>query len=225
MPDDAESLRSYAESRDEEAFSTFVRENVDLVYSAAFRQTGGDVHLAEDITQRVFTSAAQKAAALARHPVVRAWLYQTTRYAAIDAVRSRRRRQAREEKVSEMTDALSDSSTPENPLDWEQVSPELDQFVASLGSLDRNAVFLRFFGGKSFADIGTQLQVSEGAARMRVDRALEKLHALLAKRGIHSSCAALSALFVEKGLMAAPAGLGAASVAAALNAPAATGIM
>lgn len=221
MTDDAVCLRRYAEERDQEAFSEFVRRNVDMVYSAAYRQTGGDSHLAEDIAQKVFVAAARKAAMLGRHPVVGAWLYQTTRYAAIDAVRSRQRQRVRETLAVQMTET---NQEPAVPADWEQVSPELDKVVASLGERDREAVVLRFFGGKSFAEIGKQLELSEGAARMRVDRALEKLRGRLARVGVKSSVAALGVLLAEKGVMAAPAGLGAAATATALAAPMAGGL-
>jgi len=221
MNDDAGCLRKYAESRDENAFAEFVRRNVDFVYSAAYRQTVGDRSQAEDIVQKVFTAAAQKAASLGRHPLVAAWLYQTTRFTAIDARRSRRRRQERESAAVQMTESAVD---PNAPVEWERVSPELDKIIASLGECDRAAVILRFFGGKSFADIGEQLHLSEGAARMRVERALEKLRARLSQRGITSSCAALSALLAENGVMAAPSGLGTASIAAALAAPATVGL-
>ena len=87
MTDDRDCLRKYADLHDEVAFAEFVQRNVDLVYSAAIRQTYGDSHLAEEIVQKVFVSAAQKASSLSRHPVLGAWLYQATRYATIDAVR------------------------------------------------------------------------------------------------------------------------------------------
>lgn len=218
MPNDAECLRKYAESHDQNAFAEFVRQNLGLVYSAAFRQTGGDAHLAEDIAQVVFVAASRNAAALARHPMVGPWLYRTTRNAAIDAIRSRQRRQAREETVAQMTEILTESDTP---LDWDKTSSALDEIVASLGKGDRDAIILRFFSGKTFADIGAQLQVSENAARMRVERALDKMRGRFARKGIVSSSAALGAVLAEQGLMAAPADLAPAVIATALNAPAA----
>lgn len=221
MPDDAECLRQYAESRDQSAFSEFVHRNLGLVYSAAFRQTGGDVHLAEDITQVVFVAAARKATTLGRHPVIGAWLHQTTRNAAIDALRARQSRQVREEAAGRMTEILAG---PDAGVDWDKVSPELDEIVATLGERDRAAIILRYFGRKTFAEIGAQFHVSEGAARMRVERALEKMRARFARRGVVSSGAALGAILVEKGLVAAPVGLGSASIAAALSAPAAGGL-
>lgn len=222
MLEDAECLHRYAETRDQSAFSDFVHRNLRLVYSAAFRQTSRDVHLAEDVTQIVFTTAAQQAKALARHPVISAWLHQTTRNAAIDALRSRQRRLHREETASAMTEV---NTEPDNPPDWDKIGPELDKVVDSLRQEDRDAIILRFFGEKSFADIGRQLQLNENAARMRVERALEKMRVALSRKGIVSSVTALSVIMADKAAIAAPAGLGTASVAAALSAPAATGVI
>ena len=217
MPDDAELLRRYAESHAEDAFAEFVRRNVDLVYAAALRQSGRDVHEAEDITQMVFARVATKAASLAHHPVIAAWLHQTTRFVAIDAARSRRRREAREEQAA-MT---SPDPIAERQIAWEEISPELDAMISALGERDRSALILRFFGGKSFAEVGEQLNLGEGGARMRVERALEKLRRRLAQKGLTSSSAALGAILVQQGVTAAPAGLGAAAIAAGLSAPAA----
>jgi RNA polymerase sigma factor (sigma-70 family) len=221
MADDAECLRKYAEMRDEVAFSDFVHRNIDFVYSAAFRQTGGDAYLADDIVQTVFVAASTKAGTLSRHPVVGAWLYQATRYAAIDALRSSRRRQARELEASQMTELASD---PNASAEWAKISRVLDSRISQLGERDRDAVILRYFRGKSFSEIGAALSLSEGAARMRVERALEKLRVGLTKAGITSSCAALSVILTENGVMAAPAGLGAAAVTAALGAPVTGGL-
>ncbi len=214
MPDDAECLRRYAETRDEAAFAEFVRANVDLVYAAAYRQTAGDVHLAEDVTQSVFVAAAHKAQQLSGHPVIGAWLHQATRYAAVDAVRGRQRRQAREQEAFRMSEVLTKT---EAPLDWDQIGPQVDQIIASLGDKDRDALVLRFLAGKSFAQIAGQLEVTENTARMRVDRALEKLRLRFARRGITSTVAALGAVLAEQGLMAAPTGLGASAAAFAVS--------
>jgi DNA-directed RNA polymerase specialized sigma24 family protein len=46
-------LDAYASRRAEDAFSELTARYVDLVYSAAVRQSG-DVHKAKDITQAVF---------------------------------------------------------------------------------------------------------------------------------------------------------------------------
>src|SRR6266511_3993857 len=58
---DFELLRCYAEDRSEAAFAELVKRYIDFVYSAAFRQVGGDAHLADDVTQSVFVDLARKA--------------------------------------------------------------------------------------------------------------------------------------------------------------------
>ena len=61
--DDLKLLREYAINHSESAFETVVSRHVRLVYSAALRQTH-DPHLAEEVTQVVFTILAKKAGRL-----------------------------------------------------------------------------------------------------------------------------------------------------------------
>jgi len=45
---------------------------------------------------------------------------------------------------------------------------------------------LRFLEGKTYADVGKRLGITEGAARKRAQRGLLSLRAALARRGIHA---------------------------------------
>jgi hypothetical protein len=103
------------------------------------------------------------------------------------------------------------------------VSPILDEAICQLGDEDRTAILLRFFEGLDFRSVGVALGSQEGAARMRVNRALEKLHVLLKRRGITLSVAALGTVLSSEAIAAAPAGL-AVSVAATALASSATGV-
>ena len=47
--------------------------------------------------------------------------------------------------------------------------------MAQLGQKDHDAVVLRFFEGRSFKDVSLALGTSEAGAKMRVQRALEKV--------------------------------------------------
>src|SRR5438874_2734854 len=107
MATDAELLRHYVEKRDELAFSELVHRHLGLVYSAALRRTGGRTHLAEEISQVVFSELARKAAVLAGHPALIGWLYRSTRYAAIDAARTELRRQKLAQSYTVMQDQSS----------------------------------------------------------------------------------------------------------------------
>lgn len=219
MRDDAELLRRYAGEKSEAAFAELVRRHVNFVYSAALRRVGGDAHLAEDVTQQVFTALARSAATLAEHPVLSGWLYTTTRNAAAQVVRTERRRQTREQESHAMNEL---TSSPARDAEWERLRPVLDGAMDELAEADRQAVLLRFFEGKSFADVAAKLQLTENTARMRVERALDKLHALLGRRGVTSTTAALSLALAGQATVAAPAGLAASITGVALAGTAAT---
>jgi RNA polymerase sigma factor (sigma-70 family) len=214
MSDDAELLRRYAEENSEEAFTEVVRRHLGLVYHAALRQTGGDAHRAEDATQAVFTDLARKARTLARRPSLVGWLYTSTRYAALHAVRTERRRQAREQEVHAMNELLGDS---EPAVDWERLRPVIDDALHALNERDREAVLLRFFEGRSFADVGAKLFVSEDAARVRVDRALAKMRTTLERHQVTSTAAGIGLALANHAAAATPAGLAASISHAALT--------
>ncbi|MDO8545311.1 MAG: sigma-70 family RNA polymerase sigma factor [Opitutaceae bacterium] len=219
MPEDPELLRRYAEEKSESAFAELVRRRVDLVYSVALRQVGGDVHLAEDVTQKVFADLARKAAALAQRPVLGGWLYRSTQFASSDVVRSERRRRAREQESQVMQEL---TANPNAATDWDKLRPLLDEAMSDLSEDDRDAVVLRYFEARTFAEIGRALLLTEEAARKRVDRALDKMAGALSRRGVTSTSAALGVALGAQALVAAPAGL-AASVTGSALAEAAAG--
>jgi RNA polymerase sigma factor (sigma-70 family) len=205
MNDDADLLRRYAKDHSEEAFAELVRRHLGLVYHAAWRLTG-DPHRAEDVAQAVFTDLARKAASLTSRPSLAGWLYTSTRYAAAHARRTERRRQIREQEAFAMNDPLQ-PQTSGSKTDWTQVRPVLDAALHDLGERDREAVLLRFLEGRPFSEIGAKLALTEDAARMRVDRALEKIRRLLARRGVTSTSAALAVVLADQAGAAVPTGL------------------
>lgn len=217
MTDDTELLRQYAHERSEAAFAELVRRHVDLVYSAALRQTWGDHHRAEEVTQMVFTDLARKASALARHPVLPAWLHRSSHLAALD-LRRREGRRSRYERAAGAEAAVPQA--PADALNWEAVGPVLDEALNELDERDRQAILLRYFGNRPFGEVGERLRLTENAARMRVERALDKLRGRLAKRGITSSSAALAAAMAGQAVVAAPSGVALASTSTAIAAAA-----
>ena len=180
MIEDAPLLRQYAAHRDESAFAELVPRHLNLVYSAAMRRTGGDAHRAEEIAQFVLNELARNAAAVARHPALSGWLHTATRNAALNAARAERRRRLYEQEAFIMNETITPA---EGDTDWTRLRPVLDDIIDNLGQQDRDAVVLRFLEGRPFAEIGRALKISEDAARMRTERALEKLRRLLIERG------------------------------------------
>jgi RNA polymerase sigma factor (sigma-70 family) len=204
MYPDAELLQRYAEHRDERAFRSLVEKHLGLVHAAALRRTGGRAHLAEEICQKVFTDLARKAATLHRHPALAAWLHRSTRYAAIDAIRAEARRHKLHDTIATMPEARPEEGSP---IEWEQLRPVLDEALDELKESDRSAMMLRYFEGLGYAAVGARLGLSENAARMRAERALDKLRVRLGRRGVTSTAAALGLLLANRAVAAAPEGL------------------
>jgi len=219
MIDDAELLRRYTVSRAEDAFAELVRRHVNLVYRAALRQCGGDAHRSEDVTQLVFTLLARKAPTLARHSSLTAWLYTTTHFTVRNVHRTERRRALREKEAFIMQETAREDPPA---ADWERLRPVLDDAMQELAERDRIALLCRLFEGRSYAQIAARLSLTEDATRMRVKRALEKLRALLARRGVTSTSAALGLMLTSEAAIAAPATM-AASVTGSALAMAASG--
>ena len=69
--------------------------------------------------------------------------------------------------------------------------------MEQLGQKDHDALVLRFFENKTFAEVGATLGASEDAAKMRVNRALEKLRKFFAKRGVSSTRPSLPGRFPQ----------------------------
>jgi RNA polymerase sigma factor (sigma-70 family) len=211
--EDSELLRRYAEERTQSAFAELVRRRIGLVYSVALRQTRGDRHRAADATQAVFTDLARKAAVLCRRPVLAGWLYRSAQFAAAGLIRAEQRRLARETEAQRMEAVLADQSSAP---DWDKVRGLLDDVLSEMDDSDRDAILLRYFDDRPFAEIGAQLRLSENAARMRVERALDKLNGALGRRGITSSSAALGVALAQQIGTATPAGLAATVTGTAL---------
>jgi RNA polymerase sigma factor (sigma-70 family) len=213
MIDDSELLRRYVSERSESAFAELVQRKAGLVYSAALRQVGGDTLLAQDISQGVFIALARKASQLTAHTELTSWLYTTTRYAALNAVREKQRRQAREQEAHLMQEIERPTVTD---ADWDKVRPLLDSALCELTEPDRSAVLMRYFEGRPFAAMGEKLGIGESSARMRAERALDKLRGGLAQKGITSTAAALALVLSTHAIAAPPAGLAAALSGGAL---------
>lgn len=206
--DGLELLREYQTTGSEAAFAALVRRYLDLVYSVALRRSGGDVTLASEVAQTVFIDLARRSQNPRGHESkavfattsLGGWLYRHTSYVSATAIRSESRRRQREETAMQLLNQT-------DSIDWTRVAPLLDDALAELSDADRDALVLRFFEKETFARIGSRLGASEDAARMRVERALNRLREQLTRRDITSTTAALASALSAFGIIPAPAGL------------------
>lgn len=201
MESDSQLMQAFVRSRNEQAFRALVDRHTDWCYSVALRMVGRDAHLAEEVCMTVFTRLAENASQLCDRDSIGGWLYVSLKYIARDRLRSEARRKRNEE-----TYAMQKEDEQE-PINWEEAHSVLRDVVGELKDADRDAVCLRFFEGLSFNEIGQRLGVKENTARMRLNRAIERLQGLLVKRGIRTSVGALGVGLGTQASSAAPVGL------------------
>jgi superfamily II DNA helicase RecQ len=138
-------------------------------------------------------------------------------------LRTDQRRQIREQEANIMNEIWRE---PASQPDWEHLRPVLEDAMHQLDERDRLAVLLRYFQNKSLKEIGTSLNLTENAARMRVDRALDRLRLQLARKGVTSTMSALALTLTGNAVTAAPpvfaATVATASLASAAAAKTAT---
>ncbi len=201
MVDSQQLLSDYVRNGSESAFRELVRRYINFVYSTALRSLNSDSHLAEDIAQTVFADLARQAVRLPADVQLGGWLHRHTCFTAAKAVRGELRRRRRESQAMEM-DFLN---RPAN-FSLRELGPVLDDAINQLDVPERNAVLLRFFEQRDFRAVGATLGISEDAARMRVNRALDKLQRLLRDAGITCMAAALGNSLILDAVGSAPAG-------------------
>jgi RNA polymerase sigma factor (sigma-70 family) len=212
-------LQRYAESGCEQAFATLVARHIDYVHSVARRECAS-AHQAEEVTQAAFIILARKAGRLPSNTILSGWLFRTVRYVASNARRAEQRRRINEEEAAHMSTEETQEETT-----WEKVAPLLNDGLAALSHADRDAITLRFFEKKSHAEIANALRTNEPAARKRLSRALDRLRAFLARRGVVVPVAALTAALTSHAVEAAPLALVSGVTAAAMSAGSSSSVL
>ena len=205
--DDLELLKEWADRGSDEAFRSLVERHVNLVYSVA-RRSVPTSHQAEEITQTVFIILARKARNLSSQTILAGWLYRTARYAAAQMLRAESRRQHHH--------TLATMDNPPPDAVWEQIAPHLETALDQLKQTDRDALLLRFMEEKSFREVGHALGLNEDAARKKVDRALEKLRSLFARKGVTTPAALLGTALAAHAIQTVPIGFTTAITTAVL---------
>lgn len=136
---------------------------------------------AEDATQEVFARAARAfrdAENTARTPTL-AWLYKVARNHLIDLAR---RRATTPDTVS--LERLENELESHDSDYGSEVARVLRRTYERLPATQRDAVRLRLIEGHSFAEVAEKLGIAEGAAKMRVQRALETMRDAFEREGL-----------------------------------------
>src|ERR1700722_10477108 len=205
-------LRQFATAGDQDALAELIARYGPVVYAAARRQIP-DPSLAEDVAQCVFVTFARRAAKISSGGVLSAWLLQTTRFTAANAMKTALRRRLHEQAAASLPRPVPDdpadlAAAADEERHWTIIRPILDNAIARLGRTEQSAVVLRFFRGLTLRQVAAELGTTEEAARKRVSRALIRLRKHLTKSGPELFAAndlALAAMLSRRGADAPPA--------------------
>jgi RNA polymerase sigma-70 factor, ECF subfamily len=179
VADDA-TLMALVVQRDQEALRELYNRYGGVVTGLA-RRILGDVSLAEDITQDVFVHLWRTAERFnAERGKLRTMLLTQTHGKCVDLIRARNARSAREAKVH-----TQDDSTQSDAVDAELMAiTETELIRAAVTRLpveERTVLELAYFGGNTYRQVATLLDLPEGTVKGRIRSGLRRLHEYLAE--------------------------------------------
>jgi RNA polymerase sigma-70 factor, ECF subfamily len=136
-----------------------------------------DPSLGEEIVQEAFVRVWQSPRTPRELPEFRRWLYRTI----VNLARDHHRRRIRWANLRFPARASVD---PAHLTEKAMEASTIDLALQSLDPPEREAVYLRFFEGASFDEVGRIIGKREGTARVLVHRALRKLRSRLTADGM-----------------------------------------
>lgn len=143
-----------------------------------------DEALAQDVHQQVFIEAHRDCDRMRGTGSVRGWLFGIAGHRCLDAIKARRRRDARYRDDAEVTEVPETGPLPTEQLDAARRNQALEGCLDNLADEVRSTVLMRFRGGMSYAEIGAAVDMKESALQMRVTRALSALRVCLERKGV-----------------------------------------
>lgn len=165
---------------DEAAFEELIRLTNASVYTVALRITGNPDDAAE-VAQETYIKLLRVIRQFRGESKFSTWLYRVTSNVAISSMRRRSKRRTEVAMDQQGWDLLpgSESDDPAVSVQQSSLRRRLHDAILTLPEEHRAVVVMKDVYGLGFDEIAQQLQVSEGAARVRLFRARKKLRSLL----------------------------------------------
>ncbi len=182
---------------DELAFAELVHRYADHVYGTCLRILC-DPAQAEDATQETFFKLLKQPNRVRES--IGGWLHRVATRLSIDRIRSESRRRQREQ-------VYAQRNPPIHIETWDELAPHIDAALDQLPEDAREILVRHFLYQQTLSDLAEEAGVSKATMTRRCRDALEKMRTQLARRGLLSAAAGLTALFASRPADAAPSTL------------------
>ncbi|VAX37779.1 hypothetical protein MNBD_PLANCTO03-2136 [hydrothermal vent metagenome] len=168
--DETEALTRATARGDTRAFGVLYARWFDHAYATARRLTGRDEAFCLDVVQEAMLKAARRIPTLPNEAAMSAWLCTVVHRAALDALRSERRRLVREHRAHPHTAHTARTTTDlDDRIAW------LRERLGELSVQDRSLLAARFVRGRTLAQAGEEAGLTGDAVHGRVRRILHRL--------------------------------------------------
>ena len=168
-------LIAQAQKGDRNAFGELVRHHHPGVVNVVYRMCG-DVELAEDAAQDAFIQAWLNLSSFRPGTSLRNWLYRIAVNAALDVLRRQPKTPSVDVEALSMADSLVG---PEAAFLQKERTVIVQQAILSLTEASRAVLILREYGGLSYQEIASTLDIPLGTVMSRLNYARDRLKELL----------------------------------------------
>ena len=168
-------LIEQAQHGDRNSYGELVRRYYPGTIQVVYRLCG-DMRLAEDMTQEAFLRAWSNLPSFRPQSSLRNWIYRIAVNAALDVLRRRKEETFEDEAVEMIPDR---AMGPEAALIEKERVELLQQAMRSLPEAARSVLVLREYGGLSYQEIASVLDVPVGTVMSRLNYARNRLRELL----------------------------------------------
>ncbi len=148
------------------------------MFRLAFRMVGNEFD-ADEVVQDTFLKAYRNLDRFDGSSKIGTWLYRIATNCALDLLRSRKRRNEKEE---ETVDVAETALSQEEKLYHGQMRARIDEALEHMAPKERSAFVLRHFESYSIAQISDVLGIKQDAAKHAVFRAVKKLRGIFQTR-------------------------------------------
>jgi RNA polymerase sigma-70 factor, ECF subfamily len=163
-------------ARDEKTFRSVVEGYGAAVLGIA-RRVLADPNLAEEVAQDTFVALWRRPGAFdPERGNLRSFLLVVARNKAVDLVRKEESRKRATESLLQEAGSTSDTAFEDERIEDRE---EIRKALLQLSLVQREAIVLAYFGGRTYREVARELQIPEGTAKTRLRDGLVRLRTLL----------------------------------------------